>query len=185
MTQIVGFPHWLLAICPTLSPDPAKSEFGSRGLRHKSWTCHFTNLSDQIELGMHGLKSAQRILHPSKEFTAFFVELVYPGASKFPFKFTTEVSVVPDVLPYRFADAAKKYPLSGDRSRQIIDRHRRFYSSRGWRIPVVCLGSLNSASPTILKSRTQERRARPIVTALNSITIGSELNARGLGCNQV
>ena len=24
----------------------------------------FTNLSDQIKLGMHGLKSAQRILHP-------------------------------------------------------------------------------------------------------------------------
>lgn len=46
---------------------------------------------------------------PPKGFTAFFVELVYPGPDKYPFKFTTEVSVVPDVLPYRFADAAKKY----------------------------------------------------------------------------
>jgi hypothetical protein len=37
------------------------------------------------------------------------VELVYPGPGKYPFKFTTEVSVVPDVLPYRWEDAAKKY----------------------------------------------------------------------------
>ena len=54
-----------------------------------------------------------KVARPAKGFTAFSVELVYPGATKFPFKFTTEVSVVPDVLPYRFADAAKKYPLSG------------------------------------------------------------------------
>ncbi len=46
---------------------------------------------------------------PAKGFTAFFVELVYPGPGKFPLKVTTEVSVVPDVSPYRFADAAKKY----------------------------------------------------------------------------
>jgi PhoPQ-activated pathogenicity-related protein len=54
-----------------------------------------------------------KVPRPEKGFTAFFVELVYPGTDKFPFKFTTEVSVVPDVLPYRFADAAKKYPLNG------------------------------------------------------------------------
>ncbi len=46
---------------------------------------------------------------PEKGFTAFFVELAYPGPGKYPFKLTTEVSVVPDVLPYRFEDAAKKY----------------------------------------------------------------------------
>lgn len=45
----------------------------------------------------------------AKGFTAFFVELVYPSGGKYPFKFTTEVSVVPDVLPYKFADAANKY----------------------------------------------------------------------------
>lgn len=48
---------------------------------------------------------------PPKGFTALFVELVYPGPGKYPFKFTTEVSVIPDVLPYRFEDAAKKYPV--------------------------------------------------------------------------
>jgi len=50
-----------------------------------------------------------KVKKPAKGFTAFFVELVYPGPGKIPFKFTTEVSVVPDVLPYKWEDAAKKY----------------------------------------------------------------------------
>jgi PhoPQ-activated pathogenicity-related protein len=37
---------------------------------------------------------------PAKGFTAFFVELVYPTGHEFPFKFTTGVCVVPDVLPF-------------------------------------------------------------------------------------
>jgi PhoPQ-activated pathogenicity-related protein len=44
---------------------------------------------------------------PSQGFTAFFVELVYDSGGKYPLKFTTEVSVVPDVLPFSFK-AAKK-----------------------------------------------------------------------------
>jgi PhoPQ-activated pathogenicity-related protein len=52
-----------------------------------------------------------KVKKPVKGYTAFFVELVYPGPGKIPFKFTTEVSVVPDVLPYRWEDAAKKYPV--------------------------------------------------------------------------
>ncbi|MEK6303013.1 MAG: PhoPQ-activated pathogenicity-related family protein [Acidobacteriota bacterium] len=43
-----------------------------------------------------------RVDKPAKGFTAFFVELVYDSGGKYPFKFTTEVSVVPDVLPFRF-----------------------------------------------------------------------------------
>ena len=46
---------------------------------------------------------------PAHGYTAFFVELVYPGNGRYPFKFTTEVIVAPDVLPYRWEDAAKKY----------------------------------------------------------------------------
>lgn len=42
---------------------------------------------------------------PAKGFTAYFVELVYRGATRYPFKFTTEVHVTPDVLPYRWEDA--------------------------------------------------------------------------------
>jgi len=50
-----------------------------------------------------------RVPKPAKGFTAFFVELTYPGTPQL--KLTTEISVVPDVLPFRFTDAAKKYPL--------------------------------------------------------------------------
>jgi PhoPQ-activated pathogenicity-related protein len=47
---------------------------------------------------------------PAKGFTAFFVELTYPsGVASAPFNFTTEVSVVPDVLPFKWEAAAEKY----------------------------------------------------------------------------
>ena len=49
-----------------------------------------------------------RVNKPSSGFTAFFVELVYDSGGKYPFKFTTEVSVVPDVLPFRFPTAVSK-----------------------------------------------------------------------------
>jgi PhoPQ-activated pathogenicity-related protein len=42
---------------------------------------------------------------PPAGFTAYFVELVFSGATRSPFKFTTEVSVTPDVLPFRWEDA--------------------------------------------------------------------------------
>ena len=41
-----------------------------------------------------------RVSKPAEGFTAFFVELVYDSGGKYPFKFTTEVSVVPDLLPF-------------------------------------------------------------------------------------
>jgi PhoPQ-activated pathogenicity-related protein len=45
---------------------------------------------------------------PPTGYTAFFVELVYDSGGKYPFKFTTEVSVVPDVLPYQWKDVKAK-----------------------------------------------------------------------------
>jgi PhoPQ-activated pathogenicity-related protein len=50
-----------------------------------------------------------KVAKPEKGWTAFFVELMYPGPANHPYKFTTEVSVVPDTLPFRWEDAAKKY----------------------------------------------------------------------------
>ena len=50
-----------------------------------------------------------RVAQPKKGFTAFFVELIYDSGGKYPFKFTTEVSVVPDRIPFDFKDAPKKY----------------------------------------------------------------------------
>jgi PhoPQ-activated pathogenicity-related protein len=48
-----------------------------------------------------------RVEKPPRGYTAFFVELVYPSGGKYPFKFTTEVSIVPDVLPFKWEDAKK------------------------------------------------------------------------------
>ena len=41
-----------------------------------------------------------RATAPSEGFAAFMVELVYDSGGPYPFKFTTDVSVLPDVLPY-------------------------------------------------------------------------------------
>jgi PhoPQ-activated pathogenicity-related protein len=45
------------------------------------------------------------VAKPATGFTAYFVELTYPSTTKYPFKFTTEVYVNPNVLPYRWEDA--------------------------------------------------------------------------------
>jgi len=49
-----------------------------------------------------------KVPEPAKGWTAFFVELTYPSGSPAPFKFTTQVRVVPDVLPHKFV--AKAHP---------------------------------------------------------------------------
>jgi len=37
---------------------------------------------------------------PEAGWSAYFVELTYPGGGKYPLKFTTAVRVTPDTLPY-------------------------------------------------------------------------------------
>jgi PhoPQ-activated pathogenicity-related protein len=44
---------------------------------------------------------------PAQGWTGFFVELTYPGSAGLPYKFTTHVYVVPDVLPYHFTNSVK------------------------------------------------------------------------------
>jgi PhoPQ-activated pathogenicity-related protein len=44
---------------------------------------------------------------PASGWTAFFVELVYDNGTRTPFKFTTQVSIVPDVLPFSIEDYKK------------------------------------------------------------------------------
>lgn len=41
-----------------------------------------------------------RVKTPEKGFTAFFMELTYPGPGRYPAKFTTQVKVIPDVYPH-------------------------------------------------------------------------------------
>jgi PhoPQ-activated pathogenicity-related protein len=62
--------------------------------------------SSSLELSADGTCVA-KVDKPPRGFTAFFVELVYPSGGKYPFKFTTEVSIVPDVLPFKMPTAAK------------------------------------------------------------------------------
>jgi PhoPQ-activated pathogenicity-related protein len=42
---------------------------------------------------------------PKAGFTAYFLEVLYPSGTKYPFKFTTEVYVKPDLYPYKWKDA--------------------------------------------------------------------------------
>jgi len=42
---------------------------------------------------------------PKTGFTAYFLEVLYSSGTKYPFKFTTEVYVKPDVYPYKWKDA--------------------------------------------------------------------------------
>lgn len=47
---------------------------------------------------------------PTEGFTAFFVEAAFDsGIASAPFKFSTEVSLLPDTLPFKWEDAAAKY----------------------------------------------------------------------------
>jgi PhoPQ-activated pathogenicity-related protein len=47
-------------------------------------------------------KYVARVPNPTAGYTAFFIELVYDSGGRLPFKFSSEVSVVPDVLPFKF-----------------------------------------------------------------------------------
>lgn len=51
-----------------------------------------------------------KVEKPAKGWTAYFAELTYPGNGAVPMKFTTEVRVTPDELPYTFKPAS---PMKG------------------------------------------------------------------------
>jgi PhoPQ-activated pathogenicity-related protein len=58
---------------------------------------------DPVEDGVY----VARVPKPEAGWTAFFVELVFDSGGKVPFKFTTQVSIVPDVLPHKIEEATK------------------------------------------------------------------------------
>jgi PhoPQ-activated pathogenicity-related protein len=60
----------------------------------------------RLEGTAEGVYVAQ-VPRPAAGWTAFFVELVFDGGGKVPFKFTTQVSIVPDVLPHRMEGLPK------------------------------------------------------------------------------
>jgi len=48
-----------------------------------------------------------KVTPPPKGWTAFFIELTFPGENSTQFKFTTPVRVLPDTLPFKFVPASK------------------------------------------------------------------------------
>ena len=50
-----------------------------------------------------------KVTEPAKGWTAFFIELTFPNGSPAPFKFTTQVRVLPDTFPAKFVP--KGHPL--------------------------------------------------------------------------
>ncbi len=48
-----------------------------------------------------------KVPEPATGWTAFFVELTFPNGGPAPFKFTTQVHVVPDVLPHKFVSKGR------------------------------------------------------------------------------
>jgi PhoPQ-activated pathogenicity-related protein len=48
-----------------------------------------------------------KVKQPKEGWTAFFVELVFDSGEKLPFKFTTQVHIVPDMLPHNIEEFRK------------------------------------------------------------------------------
>lgn len=78
--------------------NPAARDFRVQTLGDKAFT------SSPLQPAADGTYVAN-VAQPASGFTAYFVELTYPSGTQYPFKFTTEVYVKPDVLPYRWEDA--------------------------------------------------------------------------------
>jgi PhoPQ-activated pathogenicity-related protein len=51
-----------------------------------------------------------KVPRPRKGWTAFMVELTFPSGCEAPFKFTTQVCVVPDTLPFKFKPSGRPLP---------------------------------------------------------------------------
>src|SRR4029079_7994867 len=60
----------------------------------------------KLEPGADGVYVA-KVAKPEAGWTAFFVELTFDSGLKVPFKFSTQVSIVPDVLPHKIEEASK------------------------------------------------------------------------------
>ncbi|MEE2776663.1 MAG: PhoPQ-activated pathogenicity-related family protein [Acidobacteriota bacterium] len=61
--------------------------------------------SEPLEPSRKGAYEA-RVPTPDRGYTAFMIELVYESGGPYPFKFTTDVSVLPRRLPYSLDEAA-------------------------------------------------------------------------------
>ena len=64
-------------------------------------------VSDAEASALFDLNRAARDAGP--EWTAFFVELTYDSGFKYPFKFTSEISIVPVAMPHQWSESFTRY----------------------------------------------------------------------------
>jgi PhoPQ-activated pathogenicity-related protein len=68
-----------------------------------------------LEAGGDGIYRA-RVPEPARGWVAYFVEMTFASRGPFPFKFTTEIRVLPDTLPFgpppEMMSAAREAELS-------------------------------------------------------------------------
>jgi PhoPQ-activated pathogenicity-related protein len=74
--------------------NPKARDFRLETVGKEAWTSSPLNGS-----GAGDLSYSAKVDAPPEGWTAFFIELSYPGRGGVPFKFTTQVRVVPDKLP--------------------------------------------------------------------------------------
>ncbi len=79
--------------------NPAARDFRVDTIGHAYTSSSLSPRADGTYVG--------KVDKPAQGFTAFFVELVYSSGKKYSFKFTTEVSVVPDILPFKMPTTGK------------------------------------------------------------------------------
>ena len=113
-----------VALAPIFLPDRPASPFvaspgGHHGEKVNLWQATNPKARDfrLLSIGKAYKKSTlkaegkgtyvARVKKPASGWTAFFVELVFASGDKDPYKFTTQVHIVPDVLPHSFEEFRK------------------------------------------------------------------------------
>src|ERR1051325_890073 len=79
------------------NPEARDFRLETLGPRYEGTTLNDTG--DGVYIG--------KVSKPEKGWTAYFIELTFPSGCPAPFKFTTQVCVMPDTLPYKFVSKRK------------------------------------------------------------------------------
>lgn len=85
------------------NPDARDFRIETLGPKYQS-----TALTDQ-----GGGSYVAKVSEPAKGWTAFFIELTFPSGTPSPYKFTTQVRVVPDTLPAKFVPKGRPASSAG------------------------------------------------------------------------
>ena len=118
--SLVAFYHAILTKKPRPEFDWKISQDGTitvsvvdKPLKVKTWSATNPDARDfrvdtlgpvwksaELKAGADGNYVAM-LAKPAKGYSAFFVELTYPGVGRYPMKYTTQVKVIPDVYPFQ------------------------------------------------------------------------------------